>query len=164
MSIVTICWGYCDVETIKHYINWRIGAIGVIVVILLCVGCYFAGRESAERDANIQRIQSTQQQLNNATKQLDEATRENQSAREITADSVVINDRIEQRIDSSETAVSRSEEANTRTSAAVEEAQRIITAAKSTATESERIAGDSKSILERAITRNQRTAIEAEKK
>lgn len=156
MSIVTICWGYCDVETIKHYINGRtISIIGAIVVILLCVGCYFAGRNSAERDVDVRRIQSTQQQLNNATKQLDEAARENQSAREITADSVVINDRIEQRIDSSETAVSRSEEANARASAAVEEAQRIITAAKSTATESERIASDSKSILERAKRRTE---------
>ena len=164
MSIVTICWGYCDVETIKRYINWRIVGAICVVIVLLCFGCYIAGRESAERDANIRRIQSTQQQLDDVTKQLDEAARENQSAREITADSVVINDRIEQRIDSSEAAVSRSKEANARASAAVEEAQRIITAAKSTATESERIASDSKSILERAITRNQRTAIEAEKK
>lgn len=165
MSIVTICWGYCDVETIRHYINGRtISIIGVIVVILLCVSCYFAGRNSAERDADIRRIQSTQQELDDVTKQLDEAARENQSARELTADGVVINDRIEQRIDNSEAAVSRSEEANTRASAAVEEAQRIITAAKSTATESERIASDSKSILERAITRNQKAAIEAEEK
>lgn len=143
-------------ETIKHYINGpTISIIGAIVIILLCICCYIAGRESAERDVDVRRIQSTQQQLNNATKQLDEAARENQSAREITADSVVINDRIEQRIDSIETAVSRSEEANTRTSAAVEEAQRIITAAKSTATESERIASDSKSILERAKRRTE---------
>ena len=127
----------------------------LVLSVLLLLSCYIAGRESAERDVDVRRIQSTQQQLNNATKQLDEAARENQSAREITADSVVINDRIEQRIDSIETAVSRSEEANTRTSAAVEEAQRIITAAKSTATESERIASDSKSILERAKRRTE---------
>lgn len=152
-------------ETIKHYINGRtISIIGAIVIILLCICCYIAGRKSAERDADIRGVQSTMQQLDDATKQLDEAARENQSAREITADSVVINDRIEQRIDNSEAAVSRSEEANTRASAAVEEAQRIITAAKSTATESERIASDSKSILERAITRNQKAAIEAEEK
>lgn len=143
-------------ETIKRYINWRIvGAIGVIVVILLCVGCYIAGRESAERDVDVRRIQSTQQQLNNATEQLKKAARQNQSARELTADGVVINDRIEQRIDSSETAVSRSEEANARASAAVAEAERIITVAKSTATESERIASDSKSILERAKRRTE---------
>lgn len=152
-------------ETIKHYINGRtISIIGAIVIILLCICSYIAGRKSAERDADIRGVQSTMQQLDDATKQLDEAARENQSAREITADSVVINDRIEQRIDNSEAAVSRSEEANTRASAAVEEAQRIITAAKSTATESERIACDSKSILERAITRNQKAAIEAEEK
>lgn len=159
--------GVFNVEKIKVSLNRNICIIVAIVIsIVLCVGigCYFAGRQSAERDVDVRRIQSTQQQLNNATKQLDEAAKENRSAREITADSVVINDRIEQRIDSSETAVSRSEEANTRASAAVKEAQRIITVAKSTATESERIASDSKSILERAITRNQRTAIEAEKK
>lgn len=168
MLIVTICWGYCDVEKIKSYINsCNIGGWAIIVIILLCVGCvgyYIAGRESAERDADIRRIQSTQQELDDVTKQLDEAAKENQSARELTADGIVINDRIEQRIDSSETAVSRSEEANARASAAVAEAERIITVAKSTATESEHIASDSKSILERAITRNQRTAIEAEKK
>lgn len=152
-------------ETIKRYINWRIvSVIGVIVIVLLCLGCYVAGRESAERDANIQRIQSTQQQLESASKKLSEADRENQSARELTADGVVINDRIEQRIDNSETAVSRSEEANTRARAAVNEAKRIITDAKRTATESEYIARDSKSILERAITRNQKAAIEAEEK
>lgn len=152
-------------ETIKRYINWRIvGAIGVIVIVLLCIGCYVAGRESAERDANIQRIQSTQQQLNNATEQLDEAARENQSAREITADSVVINDRIEQRIDSSETAVSRSEEANARTSAAISEAKQLVADAKRTAEQDSSIITDSKSILERAITRNQKAAIEAEEK
>lgn len=156
MSIVTICWGYCDVEKIKNYINsCNIGGWVIIVIVLLCLGCYIAGRESAERDADIRRVQSTQQQLDDAAEKLDEAARENQSAREITADSVVINDRIEQRIDSSETAVSRSKEANARTSEAVEEAQRIITVAKSTATESERIASDSKSILERAKRRTE---------
>lgn len=157
MSIVTICWGYCDVEKIKSYINsCNIGG-WAIIIILLCLGCYFyfAGRNSAERDANIQRIQSTQQQLNNATEQLDKAVRENKSARRIVTDSIVVNERIEQRIDSSETAVSRSEEANARASAAVAEAERIITVAKSTATESERIAGDSKSILERAKRRTE---------
>ena len=152
-------------ETIKRYINWRIvGAIGVIVIVLLCLGCYVVGRESAERDADVRRIQSTQQKLGDARAQLGEADRENQSARELTADGVVINDRIEQRIDSSETAVSRSEEANTRARTAVNEAKRIITDAKRTATESEYIASDSKSILERAITRNQKAAIEAEEK
>ena len=143
-------------ETIKRYINWRsVSAISVIVVILLCIGCYIAGRESAERDADVRRIQSTQQQLGDARAQLGEADRENQSARELTADGVVINDRIEQRIDNSEAAVSRSEEANARASAAVAEAERIITVAKSTATESERIASDSKSILERAKRRTE---------
>lgn len=156
MSIVTICWGYCDVEKIKSYINsCNIGGWAIIVIILLCLGCYFAGRNSAERDVDVRRIQSTQQQLNNATEQLEKAVRENQSARRVVTDGVVINDRIEQRIDSSETAVSRSEKANARASAAVEEAQRIITAAKSTATESERIASDSKSILERAKRRTE---------
>lgn len=165
MSIVTICWGYCDVEKIKSYINsCNIGGWAIIVVILLCVGCYFAGRSSAERDVDVRRIQSTQQQLNNATKQLDKAVRENQSARRIVTDSIAVNERIEQRIDSSETAVSRSEEANARARAAVAEAERIITAAKRTATESEYIACDSKSIIERAITRNQKAAIEAEEK
>lgn len=158
--------GVFDVEKIKVSLNRNTGIIAIVISIVLCIciGCYIAGRESAERDVDVRRIQQTQQQFNDATKQLDETARENQSAREITADSIVINDRIEQRIDSSETAVSRSEEANERARAAVAEAQRIITVAKSTATESERIASDSKSILERAITRNQRTAIEAEKK
>lgn len=152
-------------ETIKRYINWRIvGAIGVIVVILLCVSCYFAGRNSAERDADIRRIQSTQQELDDVTKQLDEAARENQSARELTADGVVINDRIEQRIDNSEAAVSRSEEANARTSAAISEAKQLVADAKRTAEQDSSIITDSKSILERAITRNQKAAIEAEEK
>lgn len=159
--------GVFNVDTIKGNLGRNTGiivAIVICIVLCICIGCYVAGRESAERDVDVRRIQSTQQQLNNATKQLDKAVRENQSAREITADSVVINDRIEQRIDSSETAVGRSEEANTRARAAVNEAKRIITVAKSTATESERIASDSKSILERAITRNQKAAIEAEEK
>lgn len=156
MLIVTICWGYCDVEKIKSYINsCNIGGWAIIVIILLCLGCYVASRESAERDADVRRIQSTQQQLDDARTQLEEAAKENQSARDFTSGSIVINDRIEQRIDSSETAVSRSEEANARASAAVAEAERIITVAKSTATESEHIASDSKSILERAKRRTE---------
>lgn len=145
-------------ETIKNIIDkYRIGHVVVIGFIMFSIGlvCYWAGYHAGERNVDVERVQSVERQLESARSELNEATRTNQSARELTADSVVINDRIEQRIDSIETAVSRSEEANTRTSAAVEEAQRIITAAKSTATESERIASDSKSILERAKRRTE---------
>lgn len=138
----------------------------IVCVFLFCVGitCYFGDRGTTERGTDIRRIQSSQQQLESATEQLDEAVRENQSARNVATDSIIVNDRIEQSINRSTSAVEQGKAANTRTSAAVSEAQRIITDAKSTAAESERIISDSKRILERAQKRTEISATGREKK
>lgn len=159
--------GVFNVEKIKVSLNRNTCIIVAIVIsIVLCVGigCYFAGRQSAERDADIRRVQSTMQQLDDATKQLDEAVRANQSARDITTDSIVVNERIDASIDRSASAVERSESANIRTGAAITDAQQLVSDAKRTADESAKLIDDSKSILKRAVSRNQRTTIEAEKK
>lgn len=122
----------------------------IIAVIGICAICYHVGYGSATRDVNIQRVQSTQQQLDNAREQLKEADRTNRSARELVTNSVTTNDRIKQ-------SIARSEDANRRTSTAVNEAKSIVTDAKRTAEQDERIIADSKSILERAIERARQT-------
>lgn len=156
MLIVTICWGYCDVEKIKSYINsCNIGGWAIIVIILLCLGCYVASRESAERDADIRRIQSTQQELDDATKQFDEATRTNNAARDTAQRSEQLNESIRYSVDSSADAVAKSKAANARTSAAVREAEQLVAEAKRTAEQDSSIITDSKSILERAKRRTE---------
>lgn len=154
-------------ETIKNYIRLYpvrcVLVVNFIVLFVVGIGCYTAGRQSAERDFNLSRVQTTERQLESARSELSEAVRANQSARDITTDSIVVNNRIEQSIDRSASAISRSEAANERTSAAVDAAQQLVREAKRTAEQDTDLIADSKRILERAVQRNKRTAIEAEK-
>lgn len=159
--------GVFNVETIKGNLGRNTGiivAIVICIVLCICIGCYLAGRESAERDADIRRVQSTQQQLDDATEQLDEATRTNNTARDTAQRSEQLNESIRYSVDSSADAVAKSKAANARTSAELSEAKQLVADAKRTAEQNSSIIANSESILERAITRNQRTAIEAEKK
>ena len=146
-------------EKIKKYVYFhRVRFITVVVIILLFItgiGCYFAGRNSEKRDIDIGRVQQTQRELNNVTKQLDEATRTNNAARDTAQRSEQLNESIRYSVDSSADAVAKSKAANARTSAGVSEAKQLVADAKRTATESEYIARDSQSIIERAERRTE---------
>lgn len=134
-----------------------------IIVFLICFICFNAGRESAERDNELRRVRSTQQQLDDTAKQLNEAVAENRAARKLVTDSIVINERLDASLDRSSSAVARSEAANKRTGSAVSEAQSIIADAKRTAEQDAKLISNSKLIIERAVQRNKRTAVKAEK-
>lgn len=137
--------------------NRRYIIIGCAVFIAFCIACgYYVGQQSTSRDADIQRVQTVERQLNNAGAELDEATRTNQSARNTVADGVIVNERIDASIDRSASAVERSESANSRTGAAITDAQHIVSDAKRTADENAKLIADSQRIIERAAERTAR--------
>lgn len=140
-------------ETYKRYLI--LGA--VIVLCLLCFIAYWAGRSTADRDAELERVSDVIQQLDYTTTELNNATRTNSEARGAVTDSVVINRRIED-------SVSRSEDANARTSEAVTEAKRLIEDAKRTADEDASLIADSKRILDAARGRTQTRTVSREAK
>lgn len=145
-------------ETIKNIIDkYNIGYVVACIFILFSIGlvCYWTGYHAGERNVDVERVQTVERQLDNASSQLDEATATNQSARNIVTDGVVINERIDASIDRSASAVERSQEANSRTGAAITESQQIVTGAKRTADESAKLIAGSKSILERAYRRTE---------
>lgn len=150
-----------NVEKITQYINRRTlcitGVVGIIVL-LLCIGCYTYGQRAAERDIELQRVQSAERQLTNVGAELDEATRTNQSARNTVADGVIVNERIDASIDRSTARISDSETANGKTSTAITDAQLIVRDASATAEQSERVISDSTAILDRAYKRAQKAA------
>ena len=149
-------------ETIKNYIRLYplrfVLTVSLIVLFVVGIGCYTAGRQSAERDANLSRVQTTERQLNDASKQLSEAARTNSTARNVAQRSEQLNESIKYSIDRGSESVENSKAANQRTATKIAEAQRIIADAKRTAIESERIARDSKSILEGARERTEKEA------
>lgn len=154
-------------ETIKKYIsNNLFYCIGLACFILFLIGfvCYSTGQRAVERSTELQRVQSTEKQLDTASKQLTEAIDANQSARDVIESSERINNGIQYSVDRSADAVNNSQAANQRTANTIAEAERIIRDAKSTAIESERIAGESRAILDRALARSKTGAGEGAQK
>ena len=144
--------------TVKYYIHryYVYVIVGLCACLLIGYGLYSAGRSSAERDADIQRIQSAQQQLESTRTELEAATATNQSARDAVGDSVIVNERINDAVARSKESIERSESANRRSTDALAEAQRLISDTKRTAVESEHLVADSRAIIERAAERTAR--------
>ena len=150
-----------NVEKITQYINRRTlcitGVVGIIVL-LLCIGCYTYGQRAAERDIELQRVQSTQKQLEYTSTELTNATTTNSTARGIVTDGIRLNDAIDASIDRSTARISDSETAYGKTSTAITDAQLIVRDASATAEQSERVISDSTAILDRAYKRAQKAA------
>ena len=154
-------------EPIKKYIsNNLFYCLGLACFILFLIGfvCYSTGQRAAERSADIQRVQSTEKQLDETSKQLTEAINTNQSARDVIESSKRINSGIQYSVDRSADAVNNSKVSNQRTANTITEAERIVRDAKSTADENERIAGESRAILDRALARSKTGAGEGAQK
>ena len=145
--------------------NRRYIIIGCAVFIAFCIACgYYVGQQSTSRDINIQRVQTVERQLTNASAELDEATRTNQSARNTVADGVIVNERIDASIDRSASAVERSESANRRSTDAITEAKQLVRSASATADENAKLIADSQRIIENARIRFEKgTSCGAEK-
>ena len=120
-------------ETYKRYLI--LGA--VIVLCLLCFIAYWAGRSTADRDAELERVSDVKQQLDYTTTELNNATRTNNAARNTITDSIRINDE---------------------TKRAITDAQLIVRDASATAEQSERVISASTAILDGAYQRAQETA------
>lgn len=150
-----------NVEKITQYINRRTLCIACtvsLIVLLLCIGCYTYGQRAAERDIELQRVQSTQKQLEYTSTELTNATTTNSTARGIVTDGIRLNDAIDASIDRSTARISDSETANGKTSTAITDAQLIVRDASATAEQSERVISDSTAILDRAYKRAQKAA------
>lgn len=148
-------------ETITNYLRvhpLRCVIITSLFVLFIGIGCYTAGQRTAERDAQLQRVQSTQKQLEYTSTELTNATTTNSTARGIVTDGIRLNDAIDASIDRSTARISDSETANGKTSTAITDAQLIVRDASATAEQSERVISDSTAILDRAYKRAQKAA------
>ena len=143
-------------ETITNYLRvhpLRCVIITSLSVIFIGIGCYTAGQRTAERDAQLQRVQSTQKQLEYTGTELTNATTTNSTARGIVTDGIRLNDAIDASIDRSTARISDSETANGKTSTAITDAQLIVRDASATAEQSANIVSDSQRILNTARAR-----------
>lgn len=147
-----------NVETLKKYIaHYRYCIWYIVIVVAFSIFLYSEGRNSAERDAYLERVRSTHEQLESARNELDEAARTNQSARTVVDNIEAVNQQLTTSIEYSERA---SEDASTR----IVDAQKLIDEARTELASDRQRLERSKSILASAYERSKKTAIEAEKK
>lgn len=139
---------------INHFVYFVIALC--FIVLLIGISCYSAGQRAAERNAELQRIQSVEKQLEYTSTELTNAERANSTARNVIKDGIKLNNGISRSIDRSTEAVNRSENANKRTSDTITNAEQLVRDAAATNNESERIIRNSQSIIEAARARNKR--------
>jgi hypothetical protein len=150
-----------NVEKITQYINLRTLCIACtvsLIVLLLCIGCYTYGQRAAERDIELQRVQSAERNVQSAATEVTNAEATNRDARETVTESRLINGNIGHNVDRSIESVKRSKAANSDARATVTEAERIARDTKQSITESEQLIASGQRILGGAYQRAQETA------
>ena len=150
-----------NVEKLTQYINRRTlcitGVVGIIVL-LLCIGCYTYGQRAAERDIELQRVQSVERDVQSAATEVTNAEATNRNARETVTESRLINNSTGHSVDRSIESVKRSKAANSDARATVTEAQQLARDTKQSISESEQLIASSQRILDGAYQRAQETA------
>lgn len=128
--------------------NWLlIIACAIICILLAGAGGYYAGHSSgradSERDANTQRVQQVNKQLERTSDHIERAKGSNAEARTSVRDLLDVNERIE-------FSINEGARANEEARRAVEESKRLVGESKVAIGRSDELISDSAAILERA--------------
>ena len=137
-------------ERIKNFIraNYIVIPVCIVVIIACCVWLY-TDRTS---DIDTTGIRNAEQQLERAGEYNQQSIEYNQRARNAVESSQTLNERAEERINTSL-------ELNQRTENAIDTSTELTAKARADAIRAKAIIGESRSILERAEERNQKSEI-----